>query len=66
VSRGLDLAEAALRASGGDDAEVVVRIQATPVSEADGPHLATEVLEAVARETRRGEDGVTPAAVAAR
>src|SRR3954447_554327 len=48
-----------------DDEEVVVRIQATPVSEADGPHLATEVLEAVARETRRGEDGVTPAAAGA-
>ncbi|HEY3188771.1 MAG TPA: mechanosensitive ion channel family protein [Solirubrobacteraceae bacterium] len=36
-----------------DDEEVVVRIQATPVSEEDGPDLATEVLEAVARETRR-------------
>jgi hypothetical protein len=41
-----------------DDEEVVVRIQATPASEADGPHLATEVLEAVARETRRSEDDV--------
>src|SRR3954468_20620411 len=29
-----------------DDEEVVVRIQATPVTEADGPRLATEVLEA--------------------
>jgi len=48
-----------------DDAEVGVRIQATPVSEADGPHLATEVLEAVARETRRGENGVAPAGAGA-
>src|SRR3954454_17858056 len=40
-----------------DDEEVVVRIRATPISEADGPHLATEVLEAVARETRRSDDG---------
>jgi len=40
-----------------DDEEVVVRIQATPVNDADGPHLATEVLGAVARETRRGDDG---------
>jgi small-conductance mechanosensitive channel len=47
-----------------DDEEVVVRIQATPVSEADGPHLATEVLEAVARETRRTEDGEMAGAAA--
>src|SRR4051794_13126851 len=40
-----------------DDEEVVVRIQATPVNAEDGPHLATEVLEAVAAETRRSEDG---------
>src|SRR5205823_2666599 len=38
-----------------DDEEVVVRIQATPANAADGPHLATEVLEAVARETRRSD-----------
>src|SRR3954468_12892910 len=39
-----------------DDEEVVVRIQATPAKAEDGPHLATEVLEAVAAETRRSED----------
>src|SRR3954451_12409958 len=43
-----------------DDAEVVVRIQATPVSEEDGPHLATAALEAVAREPRRRGDGPAP------
>src|SRR4051794_4941877 len=41
-----------------DDAEVGVRIQATPVSEADGPHLATEGLVAVGPETRPGEKRV--------
>src|SRR3954469_22135554 len=39
-----------------DDEEVVVRIQAVPVHHADGPQLATEVLGAVARETRRADD----------
>src|SRR3954469_24421849 len=33
--------------------EVVVRIQATPVAAQDGPRLASEVLAAVGRETRR-------------
>ena len=46
-----------------DDEEVVVRIQATPVSAEDGPHLATEVLAAVAAETRRSD---SPDARAAR
>ena len=45
-----------------DDEEVVVRIQATPLNAADGPHLATEVLEAVARETRRSDDDAAAAA----
>jgi small conductance mechanosensitive channel len=36
-----------------DDDEVVVRIQATPERAADGPHLASEVLQAVGRETAR-------------
>jgi len=50
-----------------DDEEVVVRIQATPANAADGPHLATEVLEAVARETRRGDgDGADGNGAAAR
>src|SRR3954469_9851598 len=40
-----------------DDEEVVVRIQATPVVAEDGPRLATEVLGAVAAETRRSDDG---------
>src|SRR3954451_21118434 len=40
-----------------DDEEVVVRIQATPVKAEDGPHLATEVLGAIAAETRRSDDG---------
>ena len=45
----------------------MVRIQATPANAADGPHLATEVLEAVARETRRGDgDGADGNGAAAR
>jgi small-conductance mechanosensitive channel len=36
-----------------DGDEVVVRIVATPERDADGPHLATEVLSAVARQTVR-------------
>ena len=39
-----------------DDEEVVVRILATPAASADGPRLASEVLAAVARETRRTAD----------
>ena len=39
-----------------DRDEVVVRIAATPVSEADGPKLADEVLAAIAVVTREGED----------
>jgi small conductance mechanosensitive channel len=49
-----------------DDEEVVVRIQATPVHDADGPQLATEVLGAVARETRRADDATAAAAGADR
>jgi small-conductance mechanosensitive channel len=40
-----------------DSDEVVVRIAATPLSEADGPRLADEVLAAVAAITREEEDG---------
>jgi small conductance mechanosensitive channel len=39
-----------------DGDEVVVRIQATPVVAIDGPRLASEVLAAVASETRRGAE----------
>jgi small-conductance mechanosensitive channel len=39
-----------------DGDEVVVRIRATPVASADGPKLASEVLAAVGRETRRVDD----------
>lgn len=38
-----------------DGEEVIVRIQATPVASNDGPRLASEILSAVARKTRRGE-----------
>jgi small-conductance mechanosensitive channel len=38
-----------------DGDEVVVRIEATPVNAADGPNLASEVLTAVAEETRRAD-----------
>jgi hypothetical protein len=38
-----------------DSDEVVVRIQATPLADSDGPRLADEVLSAVARVTH--EDG---------
>ena len=49
-----------------DGDEVVVRIVATPRHAVDGPALATEVLEVVARETRAAEeradgDGAPPA-----
>ena len=39
-----------------DGDEVIVRIQATPERNADGPRLAGEVLAAVGPETRRVED----------
>jgi hypothetical protein len=39
-----------------DGDEVVVRIAATPERASDGPALASEVLRAVAPETRRVED----------
>jgi small conductance mechanosensitive channel len=38
-----------------DADEVVVRIAATPVSDADGPRLADEILAAIAPVTREGE-----------
>ena len=38
-----------------DSDEVVVRIAATPESEADGPRLADEVLSAIASVTREGD-----------
>ena len=40
-----------------DHDEVVVRIEATPVSDGDGPRLADEVLAAVAVVTREEDDG---------
>jgi small-conductance mechanosensitive channel len=40
-----------------DGDEVIVRIQATPERNSDGPRLASEVLAAVGPETRRMEDG---------
>ena len=39
-----------------DGDEVVVRISATPERPADGPRLASEVLEAVGSQTARGDD----------
>lgn len=54
-----------------DGEEVVVRISATPQIASDGPQLATELLQAVSRETRSAEaraagngatEGGTPAA----
>jgi small conductance mechanosensitive channel len=38
-----------------DSAEVIVRIAATPASDADGPRLADEVLTAIASVTREGD-----------
>ena len=38
-----------------DSDEVIVRIAATPESEADGPRLADEVLSAIASVTREGD-----------
>jgi small-conductance mechanosensitive channel len=40
-----------------DGDEVIVRIQATPERNSDGPRLASEVLAAIGPETRRLEDG---------
>jgi small conductance mechanosensitive channel len=39
-----------------DGDEVIVRIQATPESNSDGPRLASEVLAAIGPETRRMEE----------
>jgi small conductance mechanosensitive channel len=39
-----------------DGDEVIVRIQATPERNSDGPRLASEVLAAIGPETRRMED----------
>jgi small conductance mechanosensitive channel len=55
----LDRPEITLEELDGD--EVVVRIQATPVASNDGPRLASEILGAVARETRGGDRDPTPA-----
>ncbi len=44
-----------------DGEEVVVRIQATPIVSSDGPKLASEVLRAVASETRRADPAEAPA-----
>ena len=38
-----------------DSDEVVVRIQATPLDDSDGPRLADEVLSAVATITHEGQ-----------
>lgn len=43
-----------------DGDEVVVRIEATPVASNDGPRLASEILSAVARETRSNDKGAAP------
>jgi small conductance mechanosensitive channel len=45
-----------------DSDEVVVRIAATPESEADGPRLADEVLSAIESVTREGDTAERPAA----
>jgi small conductance mechanosensitive channel len=39
-----------------DRDEVIVRIAATPLSDADGPRLADEVLAAIAAVTREGDE----------
>jgi small-conductance mechanosensitive channel len=44
-----------------DRDEVIVRIAATPIKEADGPQLADEVLAAIGAVTRPDEDGTEPA-----
>jgi small-conductance mechanosensitive channel len=43
-----------------DGEEVVVRISATPTLAAEGPHLASELLSIVSRETRSGAETQTP------
>src|SRR5207245_7636153 len=43
-----------------DGEEVVVRISATPTVAAEGPHLASELLSVVSRETRSGAETQTP------
>jgi small conductance mechanosensitive channel len=43
-----------------DGEEVVVRISATPRLEAEGRHLASELLDVVSRETRSGDQAHTP------
>ena len=43
-----------------DDAEVVMRVMATPVSDADGPKLADEVLAAVDAVTRAADGNGRP------
>jgi small conductance mechanosensitive channel len=46
-----------------DGQEVIVRIRATPIASNDGPRLASEILSAVARETRGGDgNGAGPRA----
>ncbi len=40
-----------------DGEEIVLRISAIPANPQDGSHLASEVLEVVARQAARGEDG---------
>jgi small conductance mechanosensitive channel len=47
-----------------DRDEVIVRIAATPLSEADGPQLADEVLAAIGAVTRHDEDDDEPQAAA--
>ena len=43
-----------------DGDEIIVRVQATPEANADGPRLAGEVLEAIGPETRRFERDADP------
>jgi len=43
-----------------DGEEVVVQIAATPRLAAEGPHLASELLEVVSRETRSAAEAPTP------
>lgn len=43
-----------------DDAEVIMRIYATPEIDRDGPRLADEILEAISQVTRGGTGDPTP------
>ena len=43
-----------------DGEEVVVQISATPRLAAEGPHLASELLDIVSRETRSPAEAHTP------